>query len=120
MWLSDVWGLPRSALFRSRRWEGKDIAYVVYMTAMHGLALLAPWTFTPRAGVCAAVMYFVSGCLGITVSYHRQLTHRSFKSPKWVEHALAYCGILAVQGDPMEWVRARVSGLGYFFGWRWW
>lgn len=37
------------------------------------------------------------GCLGITLSYHRQLSHRSFSSPKWVEYFLAYCGVLAVQ-----------------------
>jgi hypothetical protein len=36
-------------------------------------------------------------CLGITLSFHRQLSHRSFQTPKWVEYALAYCGVLAVQ-----------------------
>lgn len=49
-------------------------------------------------------MYFITGCLGITTSYHRQLSHRAFTTPKWVEYALAYCGVLSVQGDPLEWV----------------
>ena len=42
-------------------------------------------------------------CLGITLSFHRQLSHRSFQTPKWVEYALAYCGVLAVQ------VRSQLS-----------
>ena len=49
-------------------------------------------------------MYFITGCLGITLSYHRQLTHRSFTTPKWLEYIFAYCGVMTVQGDPLEWV----------------
>ena len=54
-------------------------------------------------------MYFITGCLGITLSYHRQLSHRSFTTPKWLEYVFAYCGVMAVQGDPMEWVSASSS-----------
>ena len=46
-------------------------------------------------------------CLGITLSFHRQLSHRSFQTPKWLEYVLAYCGVLAVQGDPTEWVSSH-------------
>lgn len=53
------------------------------------------------------VSYFITGCLGITLSYHRQLSHRSFSTPKWLEYALAYCGVLAIQGEPMEWVSSH-------------
>lgn len=35
--------------------------------------------------------------MGITLSFHRQISHRSFSTPKWLEYALAYCGVLAVQ-----------------------
>jgi hypothetical protein len=54
-------------------------------------------------------MYFITGCLGITLSYHRQLSHRSFTTPKWLEYVFAYCGVMAVQGDPIEWVSAGSS-----------
>jgi stearoyl-CoA desaturase (delta-9 desaturase) len=50
--------------------------------------------------------YFFS-CLGITLSYHRQLTHKSFETDKWLEHAFAFLGVLAVQGHPIEWVSAH-------------
>ena len=42
-------------------------------------------------------MYFITGCLGITLSYHRQLSHKAFTTPKWLEYTLAYCGAMAVQ-----------------------
>lgn len=105
--LSDVYGLPRRKLFFGREWDKTDIAYGAFMLAMHGLALLAPVTFSwPMVGLFFG-SYFITGCLGITLSYHRQLSHRSFATPKWLEYILAYFGVMAVQGDPIEWVSSH-------------
>jgi fatty-acid desaturase len=41
------------------------------------------------------------------MGYHRLLTHRSYKPPKWIEYLLATCGTLALQGGPMFWVAAH-------------
>jgi stearoyl-CoA desaturase (delta-9 desaturase) len=51
----------------------------------------------------AAVMYFVAG-FGITIGYHRLLTHRAFATYPGVERAFALAGSLAVQGSPCDWV----------------
>ncbi|KAI3944530.1 hypothetical protein MKW92_049859 [Papaver armeniacum] len=40
----------------------------------------------------------------ISLSYHRNLSHRSFKLPIYLEYLFAYFGLHAVQGDPMFWV----------------
>ena len=48
-------------------------------------------------------MYCVTG-LGITVGYHRLLTHRAFQTSKPVEYAFAIAGSMAVQGPPIAWV----------------
>src|SRR5215213_10360104 len=50
-----------------------------------------------------AVMYVLTG-LGVTVGFHRMLTHRSFQAPKPVEYAFATLGSMAVQGPVMAWV----------------
>jgi stearoyl-CoA desaturase (Delta-9 desaturase) len=50
-----------------------------------------------------AAMYLVTA-LGITVGYHRMLTHRAFLAPKPVEYALAALGSMAVQGPVISWV----------------
>ena len=49
------------------------------------------------------VMYIVTG-LGITVGYHRLLTHRAFQTSKPVEYAFAIAGSMAVEGPPIAWV----------------
>jgi len=50
------------------------------------------------------VLWLLSQNVGIAVRYHRQLTHRSFTTPKWLEYCLAVCGSLALQGSPIYWV----------------
>ena len=50
-----------------------------------------------------AVMYVLTG-LGVTVGFHRLLTHRSFLVPKPLEYTFAILGSMAVQGPVMSWV----------------
>src|SRR5512147_75896 len=50
-----------------------------------------------------AVMYAASG-FGVTVGYHRLLTHRSFATSKRTERVFALLGTLAVEGGPIPWV----------------
>ena len=38
------------------------------------------------------------------MAYHRLLTHRGYKTPKWVEYFLTTCGTLALEGGPIFWV----------------
>jgi stearoyl-CoA desaturase (delta-9 desaturase) len=49
------------------------------------------------------VCYIPSG-LGITVGYHRLLTHRSFRCGPVVRGLLAIAGSTALEGPPIEWV----------------
>lgn len=48
-------------------------------------------------------MHVVAG-LGITVGYHRLLTHRSFETKPWVRGLLTFAGSLAIEGRPSDWV----------------
>jgi len=49
-------------------------------------------------------LYWVTGWLGITLGYHRLLTHTSFKTYKWIRSVLTLFGCLAWQGPPITWV----------------
>jgi stearoyl-CoA desaturase (delta-9 desaturase) len=53
--------------------------------------------------VIMAVMYVITS-LGVTVGYHRLLTHRSFATSKPVEYAFAFVGAMALEGPPVIWV----------------
>ena len=50
-----------------------------------------------------AIMYTLTG-LGITVGFHRHLTHRAFKAKKPVTVALTIMGTAAVEGPVTAWV----------------
>ena len=43
-------------------------------------------------------------CVGITVGFHRLLTHRAFKTYPSVRYTLAVLGTLAVEGSAIKWV----------------
>jgi stearoyl-CoA desaturase (delta-9 desaturase) len=53
--------------------------------------------------IVLVVMYMVTA-VGITVGFHRLLTHRAFASYPWVERTFAVLGSLSVQGSVMDWV----------------
>jgi stearoyl-CoA desaturase (delta-9 desaturase) len=42
--------------------------------------------------------------MGITVGFHRYLTHSSFKATRWLRVTLAVAGSFAIQGSPTQWV----------------
>src|SRR4051794_7691357 len=48
-------------------------------------------------------MYVITG-FGVTVGFHRMLTHRSFRTSKPVEYLFAAAGSMAVQGPVINWV----------------
>jgi stearoyl-CoA desaturase (Delta-9 desaturase) len=53
--------------------------------------------------VAFAVMYLIAG-FGVTVGFHRLLTHRAFQTPKWLEYGFAIAGSMSVQGPVADWV----------------
>eukprot|EP00898_Chlorokybus_atmophyticus_P007858 jgi/Chlat1/8073/Chrsp75S00603 len=107
IWLSDVVVTNKRNYWFDREWAPTDIGYVVFMSAMHIACLWAPATFSWGNVALFAGLYFITGCLGITLSFHRNLSHKAFKLPKWLEYTFAYCGVQAVQGDPLEWVSSH-------------
>ncbi|MBV8949063.1 MAG: fatty acid desaturase, partial [Solirubrobacterales bacterium] len=42
--------------------------------------------------------------MGITVGFHRLLTHRAFQTYPWLERGFAVIGSLAVEGSVLDWV----------------
>ncbi len=51
-----------------------------------------------------ALVSYCTGALGITLCYHRVLTHRSLRLRKPLEYLFAVFGTLALQGDPIRWI----------------
>ncbi len=80
--------------------------YAFPIAGLHVLAALAffPYFFS-WTGVALAVfnLYFFN-MLGITLCYHRLLTHQGFVVPKWLEHFFALCGVCCLEDTPARWV----------------
>jgi sn-1 stearoyl-lipid 9-desaturase len=75
-----------------------------FMLAFHVGAIAALFMFTWKALIVAVILLWVAGSLGIGMSYHRLLTHRGYKTYKWVEYFLTICATLALEGGPFFWV----------------
>ena len=80
--------------------------YAIALVLVHLLACLAfvPWFFSWTGVIVAIMGHFVFGMMGITIGYHRLLTHQGFTCPKWFEHTLAVLGICTLQDSPARWV----------------
>ena len=78
----------------------------VGLAAIHigALAAFVPALFRLSDLFVFAIIAYATGVLGVTLCYHRVLTHRSLRLRKPLEYLLAFLGTLALQGDPIRWV----------------
>ena len=89
-----------------RAHQGGSVSWVTtsFMVLFHILAITALFFFSWKGLAAAVVLYVVSINIGIGMCYHRLLTHRGYKVPRWLEHVLAVCGTLSLEGGPIFWV----------------
>src|SRR5271168_2015155 len=82
-----------------------NLAATVVPVGLLGLAMWSAWGGALRWPdlVVMAVTYLLTG-LGITVGYHRLLTHRSFKTSAPMRALFAALGSAAIEGPVIEWV----------------
>ena len=95
--LSDVVVNHQRRVFFWRKCNAYDLARASVVLAMHCLCLFAPFQFNWSALLVAVALWVVTGLFGLTLSFHRNLSHGSFKVPKWLEYFFAYCGVQALQ-----------------------
>ena len=75
-----------------------------FLVISHVAAIAALFFWSWSALVCAILLYWIAGSLGIGMGYHRLLTHRGYHVPRIVEYFLVTCGTLALEGGPIQWV----------------
>jgi sn-1 stearoyl-lipid 9-desaturase len=84
--------------------SGINWVTATFMVLFHIGAVAALFFFTWKAFFVALFLYWVAGSPGIGMAYHRLLTHRGYKTPKWVEYVMTICATLALEGGPIFWV----------------
>ena len=86
------------------------LAVVIIPLAATGLAIWLLWqrAVSWRDLILLAVIYsFVA--LGVTVGYHRMLTHRSFVPHPVVKTILLILGSMALEGDALQWAATHAK-----------
>jgi stearoyl-CoA desaturase (delta-9 desaturase) len=76
----------------------------LFLIHLCAIGVFLPIFFSWWAVIAAAIVAYATGAWGITLCYHRTLSHRSVRLRKPVEYACAILGALAFQGDPISWV----------------
>jgi fatty-acid desaturase len=56
------------------------------------------WHFMVAFGV-----YFMTGCFGMSMTYHRLLSHRSWRAPRWFEVFGTLCATYGLTGSSIAW-----------------
>ena len=94
-------GTRKIAEIQSRRTHWDSFLIVA---AFHILAVVALFYFSWQNLAVLLVVNYLAESLGLGVGFHRLLTHRSFKTPKWLEYVLTTLGTLSVQSGATKWV----------------
>ena len=84
--------------------EGINWVTAAFMALFHLGAVAALFFFTWKAFGVALLLWWASASPGVGMGYHRLLTHRGYRTPKWVEYCFTVCATLALEGGPIFWV----------------
>jgi fatty-acid desaturase len=81
----------------------KPVVTIMVMVSIMAICAVLPQFFSWSGVITFITLYILTG-LGITLCYHRLLTHKSFKTSKLLRKILTFFGCLAMQGPPIVWV----------------
>ncbi|KAI3909006.1 hypothetical protein MKW92_000080 [Papaver armeniacum] len=81
-------------------WDATNLGILILE---HICVLAAPFYFTWNAFWVFVILSILTGPIGVSLSYHRNLSHKSLKLTKSLEYLFAYFGLHAAQGDPIFW-----------------
>ena len=76
----------------------------IVMGLFHVGAIAALFCFSWKNVGVALITYFFAINVGIGMAYHRLLTHRGYKTKRWIEYFITACGTMALEGGPIFWV----------------
>mgnify|MGYP002839145962 CR=1 FL=1 len=84
--------------------DGIDWTNAIWLAFMHAGAVAAFWHFSWPAFWMFIAFYYATGCFGVTLGYHRLMTHGSFQTIAPVRGLLTLCAMLSGQGSPLFWI----------------
>jgi fatty-acid desaturase len=84
--------------------DGKGTGIGLLILHLGTLLALIPATFSWSAVIVAVVLCNLTGGVGLSLGFHRMLTHQSLRVPRWLAYTIATIGVLGMEGGPITWV----------------
>lgn len=84
--------------------KGINWKNVTIITSFHLLAIPALFSFSWPNLAALLIGNWIVGSLGVGLGWHRLLTHRGFKAPKWLEYLLSTFATMSIQDSPDKWI----------------
>ncbi|MEA2215539.1 MAG: hypothetical protein QOK19_1100 [Solirubrobacteraceae bacterium] len=98
-------GCSHTVVAMSRAERAANLAGVVVPFAGVLIAIVLLWNrWVDGVDLAILGVFYVLTAGGVTVGFHRLLTHRSFQTHPLLEQTLAILGSLSVQGSVLDWV----------------
>ena len=89
--------------FESKR-TGPNWKNIAIIGSFHLFAIPAFFTFSWPNVAALLIGNWIVGSLGVGLGWHRLLTHRGFKAPKWLEYTLSIFATMSIQDPPNNWI----------------
>ena len=84
-----------------------DLPALIFIPSLHVASLLAiPYFSWDAFAVCMVGLFLVTP-FGVNLGFHRLITHRSLKTPQWLEYILVTIGAVMAGGPPIFWAAAH-------------
>lgn len=79
------------------------------LSMIGSIAAISLYGISTYALLLILLGYFLYGCLGIVVTYHRRLTHDSYQTYPLLTKIMSVLGCFAGTGSPLAWVAIHIN-----------
>jgi stearoyl-CoA desaturase (delta-9 desaturase) len=87
----------------------KGVQTFIILALLGTIAAIATYGLSTNVLLLIFLGYFVYGCLGIVVTFHRKLTHNSYNTHPLLTKVLSIFGCLAGTGSSLAWVAVHIN-----------
>lgn len=81
----------------------------MFLSLIGTVAAVSIYGLSVNAFLLIFLGYFLYGCLGIVMTYHRRLTHNSYQTYPLLTKLLSILGCFAGTGSPLAWVAIHIN-----------
>lgn len=82
---------------------------LLFQVLAHISLVIAFFTFSLTDWGISIFIYFLTGCLGVSITFHRYLSHKSWNAPAWWIYLGSLFGFYGLVGSPLAWSNNHIA-----------